>query len=225
MKKESILEFAVTNYCQAKCPSCNRTDPETLELNPWIPLTHFDVDLFKKTVSHEYAEKRNLIKIKFCGEAGDPMMHPKITDFIDHAFDIGVKSVTISTNGALRTPAWYTRMGETYGHRLQIVFGIDGVDHETNIKYRIGVDTDRAFENMIAFHEAGGNAKWQFILFNFNYHQLPQVADIKEKHGMGAMVVWNMGNHGLIPHDERPGIKEKYQDELDRIKNNYDKQE
>lgn len=217
-KNQTWMEFAITNYCQAKCPACNRTDPDTLELNPWIKLMHFDVDLFKKTITKEYAQRRNLTTFKFCGEAGDPMMHPRVSEFIDHAFDVGALRVTVNTNGGLRNTEWYTLMGEKYGESLQIVFGIDGVDHETNNKYRIGVDTDKAFKNMIAFHEAGGDAKWQFILFDFNYHQLPEAADIRKKYNMNSTIVWNRGHYGLIKPDLRKFIEEKYRDDIERFK-------
>lgn len=205
----TTFEIAVTNYCQAKCPSCNRTNEETLELNPWINLTHFDVDMFKKTFSKEYANKHNVVHFKFCGETGDPMMHPRIEEFVHHAFDIGAE-VQIATNGGLRQPKWYETMANQYKMKMQIIFGIDGVDHETNNKYRIGVNTERAFENMLTFKKHGGFSKWQFILFDFNYHQIPNVIDKCYEWNIPPMFIWNQGKYGLISPELKAVIEREY---------------
>ena len=66
-------------------------------------------------------------------------MHPDITEFVNHALTL-TNLVVINTNGGLRNKEWYTTMGNKYGEELKIVFAIDGIDHETNWKYREGVD-------------------------------------------------------------------------------------
>ena len=83
LEEDYFLEFAISSFCQAKCPSCNRTNPETLEQQSWLTPEHFNIDTFKKMMSPDYWRSRKITKIKFCGENGDPMMHPKIQEFID----------------------------------------------------------------------------------------------------------------------------------------------
>jgi MoaA/NifB/PqqE/SkfB family radical SAM enzyme len=218
LEEDYFLEFAISSFCQAKCPSCNRTNPETLEQQSWLTPEHFNIDTFKKMMSPDYWRSRKITKIKFCGENGDPMMHPKIQEFIDHSFLLGARSLTIATNGGLRTPLWYKTMAEKYGKRLEIIFGIDGVTGEVSNKYRIGVDAARAYENMFAFHNAGGYATWQFILFSFNYHQLPELYEICSKNRIAPSIIWNQGHYGLIDADMKLEVLNKYGDVLDALR-------
>lgn len=217
LQKEYFLEFAISSFCQAKCPSCNRTNPDTGEMQSWMKPEHFDLSTFKKMMVPEYWQLKKITKIKFCGENGDPMMHPQIEDFIDHSFLLGSRSLTIATNGGIRTPAWFTKIAEKYGKRLEIIFGIDGTTGDINNKYRIGVDSSRAYENMFAFHNAGGFAIWQFILFDFNYHQLPELYDICLKHRIPPAIIWNQGNHGLIDAELKKEVINEYGDVLDAL--------
>ena len=116
------IDFAITNYCQARCRSCPRTNPETGEKADWIVLEHLDYDAFDRTTTNSrYFNTTDLAFIKFCGQEGDPMMHPHITKFIDQAFRI-TNGVIINTNGGLRNVDWYTTMGNKYGNKLKIVF-------------------------------------------------------------------------------------------------------
>lgn len=197
-EKLYVFEFSITNHCQAKCPTCNRTNEESGEPHPWLVLEHFDIEEFKKIVESEWWINRKIAIVKLCGEMGDPCMHPKIEEFVELAFASGAKEVFINTNGGLRQPKWYTHMGERFGKKLSIVFGIDGLDHETNNKYRKGVNTQRAMDNMAAFHAAGGRSLWQFIIFDFNAHQLKDYAKLCDQLGYEKHPIWNTGKYGLI---------------------------
>ena len=44
--------------------------------------------------------------IQFCGEHGDPMMHPDIEKFILSGVEMAWR-VQVNTNGGIRTPEWY----------------------------------------------------------------------------------------------------------------------
>ena len=96
------LELNITNYCQAKCRTCRRTVTETGETVPWLVLKHMsDIEL------DSIVEKTNGLNMTYdlCGEYGDPMMHPKIQDYIDKLTAIGY--VSINTNGGLRSSEFY----------------------------------------------------------------------------------------------------------------------
>ena len=70
------VEFAITTFCQAKCPSCVRT--MLVKRNKLKPY-HISADVYK-TVANNLTGV-NLVSL--CGEAGDPLMHPEIDDIID----------------------------------------------------------------------------------------------------------------------------------------------
>ena len=100
------------------------------------------------------------------------MMHPQVENFVDSALEHASR-VQINTNGGLRNPQWYHDMAIKYPGRLGIKWGIDGTDAVTNSKYREGVNWDRAIDNMSSWFSAGGDGKWHFIIFEWNWFQVP----------------------------------------------------
>jgi organic radical activating enzyme len=205
------LEFTITSYCQAKCPSCPRTDEDTLETHSWLKLEHMDVSVIEKIVSSNWWDPENT-KIKICGETGDPLMHPKINHILEIFLQQNV-NVRIATNGGLRNSDWYKFWAEKYDGKLCILFGIDGVDHDTNSKYRIGVDTDRAFKNMMSFHNAGGEAIWQFIAFEFNKHQIDEWNKQCLRHGLGRHFIVNTSPWYPVSDSERDKLQQWWEHE------------
>ena len=179
-------EISLTTHCQALCPLCGRTDPITLKKVDWLPLKHFPFEKLKKTVLDIRKANPRLEIINLCGDYGDPMMHPDIENIIE--FLITNKFfVEISTNGGLRDSSWYRKLGEKYhSAKLTIIFSIDGIDAETNSKYRIGVDFKKAWNNMIAFSETcyKNTCVWDFIAFTYNLDQLETAAELANKYNI-----------------------------------------
>ena len=201
MKLDTQIDFAITTYCQARCRSCQRTNPDTGEHNDWLTPTHMSYTVFDNLLNKI---PHNLYIAQFCGELGDPMMHPKITDFTNRAFaEPSVKTVVINTNGGLRTPDWYTMMGEKYGNNLQICFGIDGMSHDSNWKYREGVDWQRAMKNMLAFKQAGGDVEWHFIIFDWNWQEVEEMYNFSREHDIDIIVKYNSRLFGKISDENR----------------------
>jgi len=92
------FDFALTSYCQSRCKTCPRTNRETGEPEDWLVIRHVPFDKFKKNT---LGFTKEIEFIKFCGATGDPMMHPEITKFVDHALTL-TDNVRISTNGGIR---------------------------------------------------------------------------------------------------------------------------
>lgn len=164
------FELSITTYCQAKCPLCARTDRTTGGLIDYIDLQHSDIDTILNTIS-DVAQYTSVRKIQICGDYGDPLMHPNIEDIINkiNSYDL---LASIHTNGGLRNKDFYERVAKT---NTVLIFGIDGMDESTNSKYRIGVNFDKAIENMLTYAKAtrGRNKTlWDFLIFDFNYHQM-----------------------------------------------------
>lgn len=194
------IEFALTTHCQAKCRSCARTNENTGEKEDWLKLEHMNLDVFKRTL--EESPNINVSVIRFCGEFGDPMMHPEIDKFIETAL-IFADKVIISTNGGLRKPEWYVTIANKYKERLEIVFGIDGVDHNTNWKYREGVDWQRAMDNMTAYSKAGGIGQWDFLVFEWNWHQILLARKLAKDIDILMYFKFNTRKFGLISNEDK----------------------
>ena len=107
------FEFSITTYCQAKCPSCARTLILNSDTPERLKIQHMDFAKFKTIVKDEAFPWS---MITFCGEHGDPMMHPKIEDFIEEGFKRSVKGVRINTNGGLRNELFYAKLAKNYHH-------------------------------------------------------------------------------------------------------------
>jgi len=166
------VEMEITTYCNARCRYCPRTDKITGGPQSWLVQEHMSLETFKLIFDPQTEKIRQL---KFCGQFGDPMMNPSVGKILDHALRYDKMNILINTNGGLRNVEWYKTFAQRYGQRLQIHFGIDGLDHDTNWKYREGVIFDKAYNNMLSFHQNGGDTTWQFILFSWNEHQLEEV--------------------------------------------------
>lgn len=198
-------DFAITTFCQAKCRSCTRTDPDspTGETSKWLTPHHMNYDVFKNILSGSRRLKDNNKYIQFCGELGDPMMHPRVNDFIETALEYGNK-VHVNTNGGLRQPKWYEYLAQKYSDDLRIKFGVDGIDHDTNWLYREGVDFDRAMRNMKAYFGAGGEGEWHFIIFDWNWHQIPAAKRIAtEEIGCEIFFKFNGRDFGKIRDENK----------------------
>lgn len=166
-----IIDFNITNYCNAKCPTCKRFDAvKYLEVDKNLKVLHTNYDDFKNAVesNKDYFKKTECY---FCGEFGDPMMHPKIKDFTETANNV-FNRVTIYTNGGLNRADFIDYVSHTRG--VIVRFGIDGLTHETNNLYRIGVNTELAYKNMLELAKYG-KAKWDYTLFEHNMHELEDV--------------------------------------------------
>ena len=125
-------------------------------------------------------------QIIFCGQAGDPMMHPHITKFVDHALTI-TESVRIHTNGGLRSTNWYKHMGDKHGQSLEIVFGID---------------------NMTTYAQTSGISSWDFLVFEWNYHQIPEVAIMAKENNVEVEYKINTQKHGLLDTTKMSMVEE-----------------
>lgn len=204
---EYNFDFALTTYCQARCRSCARTNDKTGEKEPWLELKHMDLDIFNTRLK---GFNRNIGYIQFCGEFGDPLMHPHIRQFIDNAL-LYTDKVHINTNGGLRNPNFYSDLVKDYGHpsskypdkKVHIKWGIDGTDHDTNWLYREGVDWQRAIDNMTAWFANEGHGSWHFLIFDWNWYQIPEAIKMAKDIGCEIEFKFNNRSWGLIGQENK----------------------
>lgn len=161
----SYLELELSNHCNSFCPQCPRYSLDGKVKN--FPLNHLDFDLI---VRNEINTMPNLTDVYFCGGYGDPLMHPKIDDFIEY---FGTK-VRFITNGSLRPIQWWEKQGSK---KISITFCIDGLE-DTHSLYRINTSFEKIIANAKAFIESGGTANCQTLVFKHNEHQIEQIKEL-----------------------------------------------
>jgi hypothetical protein len=158
-----VLDVETINNCNAGCALCLR--------HPGMS-TNDTLDWNQVTAQIPKHVWQNLKTINFNGTTGDNIMHPDIFDIIEWTVGNTSAFVSIHTNGSLRSTSWWQKLGQLlHGHDHRVVFGIDGLE-DTHEIYRTNTNWKKIINNAEAFVQGGGNAHWQFILFEHNAHQI-----------------------------------------------------
>jgi MoaA/NifB/PqqE/SkfB family radical SAM enzyme len=181
-KTEDIkfIDLSLTSRCNLKCPLCRR------QMFPEEKIGKIDINLeMLKTKVFTRERTKNYEKMIICGNFGDPIMYPQIDEFLEHIIDVGPHLwLQINTNGSMRKTEWWANLGKLFsGLNFAVQFGIDGLE-DTHSKYRVGSDFKTVMKHMETYVENGGKAVWQFLLFDYNEHQIPEASKICEKLGI-----------------------------------------
>lgn len=167
----SHIHLELTTKCNAACPMCLRNINGDVP-NPNLELSDFDIkwlDNFDIPIN----------KLTLCGNYGDPILYPNLFELIDKWLTIYDKPIKLMTNGGARNTDWWANLAKVGKGKLEVVFGIDGLE-DTNHLYRRHVVWPKLINNVSAFINAGGNAKWKFIIFKHNQHQVDQAKALAE---------------------------------------------
>jgi len=177
MWNESIkyLDIEPTSVCQAACPMCAR-NVEGKNINPYITLKSLDLQFFKHNFTQE--QIRQLDKIRFGGNVGDPAATPELLEIIEYFKSVNKNIVVgMNSNGALRNTEWWKSLGQLLDGELDYcVFSIDGFE-DTNHIHRRNVRWDILMNNLDAYLETGATAHCDMLVFKHNKHQ---VEDFKQ---------------------------------------------
>jgi len=93
--------------------------------------------------------------------------------------------IDIHTNGSLRNTKWWTELAEALPENHLVQFGIDGLE-DTHKLYRVGTDWHKIIKNAWTFIQAGGKARWNFITFKHNEHQLEEARQMAKDLGFDS---------------------------------------
>lgn len=174
------IHIEISTLCQASCPMCARNNHGGLP-NPKLIENNMDLHFYKNTITPSLLTQ--LGSISMCGNFGDPIMNndliPIIRYTVEHNLEINIH---IHTNGSARTTKWWQELARTLPTNHLVLFGIDGLA-DTHSLYRVGTDFDIIIRNAKAFIAAGGKARWNFITFQHNEHQLEQCRQLAKELG------------------------------------------
>tara|TARA_Y100000114_G_scaffold36935_1_gene32481 strand:+ start:7514 stop:8407 length:894 start_codon:yes stop_codon:yes gene_type:complete len=159
------LHIEASSFCNAKCPGCPR-NAYGYSIKGLYKEQNLDFDKFIDLLK----EYQKLEVINFCGNHGDPMMHPLISKMVEES---GV-FCSVATNGSIGRIKTYEHLAKL---NCIVTFGIDGLE-DTNHLYRQGVKWNNLMERIESFISAGGHAEWQFIPFAHNIHQIDQAKQL-----------------------------------------------
>lgn len=187
------VELEITSDCNAACPGCARTQ-ELAKGN--LQVTDFSLDDLKRMFPPGDYDG---VEFKFCGVLGDPAIHPQFAEMLEYLLE-NQGMVSISTNGAVGPVDMWTRLGHMcakYQRKFHIHFCVDG-HKETNHIYRVNTKWSVLERNMNAFSEAVGEfayrAKWVFIVFDHNEHELEAAKEHAQRLGFNFATRTGMRN-------------------------------
>jgi MoaA/NifB/PqqE/SkfB family radical SAM enzyme len=173
-----MLHFEATSRCNAACPMCARNidGKETIVSLGDLSLKKFQLQVISNI--------KTLEKILFCGTLGDPCADKNLLQKIEWVKKLNPEIVIgINTNGSIRNPKWWTDCAKLLTSIYDyVVFSIDGLE-DTNHIYRWNVQWKKIMQNTKAFIEAGGNAQWDMLVFNYNKHQIQECKQLAKEMG------------------------------------------
>ncbi len=186
------IHWELTDICNLKCPMCPRTDI----LNRCNPIKEVQNTQFTLADVQRFFPKsflKKVIRIDFCGSYGDPCMARDCYDICEFLINTCGIQVMISTNGSMRNPDWWGRLGELFaGTESWIEFHIDGLQN-TNHHYRIGANWDKIMANTRSFLATGAKGNWNYIIFKHNQHQVDEALALAAKMGFAHFIPTSTG--------------------------------
>lgn len=183
----SQLHIELTNACNAACPMCTRFHVNSPLVRPDVTIDQITIEKFKKYFPPEVIKKLEIIL--FCGVHGDPGMAKDLYEICEYIAETNPETaVRMNTNGGMRKPEFWKKMGELFAKQRQdhwrwiITWSIDGLK-DTNHLYRRNVVWENLMANAQAFIDAGGFADWDYLIFKHNEHQIDEAKDLAHKMG------------------------------------------
>ncbi len=174
------VHLEMTDNCNAACPMCAR-NINGGEDNPQLPGTELSLEDCKTIFDPNFIAQ--LKRMYMCGNYGDPIAARDTLEVFDYFRQHNSKmSLNMYTNGSAKKPDWWKNLAKVLGKNSYVVFSIDGLE-DTNHLYRQNTVWSKIMENAQAFIDAGGNARWDYIVFAHNEHQVEQAEELSKKMG------------------------------------------
>jgi MoaA/NifB/PqqE/SkfB family radical SAM enzyme len=174
------VHLEVTDLCNASCPMCPRNISGG-EDNPLLSKSQLSLNDIKIIFKQEFI--RQLDSIFMCGNYGDAITAKDTKEIFSYFYQSNSKiKLSLHTNGGARTPEWWSELPIAMGKNHDVIFGIDGLE-DTNHIYRQGVNWNKLIANVQEFIKYGGNASWEFLVFEHNEHQVEEAEKLSKKIG------------------------------------------
>lgn len=176
-----MVHLEITQRCQAACPMCDRNENGGRD-NRHITNAELSLDDCKKIFPSEFIKQ--LDAMYMCGNLGDPIVARDTLEvfryFREHNPNMWL---SMNTNAGAKDEAWWRELAQVIGRMGCVIFSVDGL-RDTNHLYRQNVIWDNVERNMQAFIGAGGRARWDFIIFGHNEHQVDEAEELAKEWGV-----------------------------------------
>lgn len=174
------IHLEVTQNCQASCPMCDR-NINGGALNPHINLDELSLEDCKFIFKPDFIAQLNTMYM--CGNLGDPIVAKDTLEIFKYFREHNEKMwLSMNTNAGAKSADWWRQLATVFGRMGAVIFSVDGLK-DTNHLYRQGVVWNNVERNMRAFIDAGGRARWDFLIFKHNEHQVEEAESLANEWG------------------------------------------
>lgn len=197
------VEINLTNKCNAACLQCPRNVDGGVVL-PGLALS--ELTLCDIRALFPGAFLAHLEEIHMCGNFGDAMVARDILEIFQYMRRANSKLfLHLSTNGSGRDAAWWSRLARILARDGVVEFHIDGLE-DTNHLYRRHTRWSAIMNAVSSFIGAGGRARWTFIPFRHNEHQVEEAAELAGKLGFEKFSLKKTRRFSAGKHQEFDGF-------------------
>ena len=184
------IHLEVTQNCQAACPMCDR-NMNGEGINPHINLDELSLEDCKKIFSPAFISQ--LKTMYMCGNLGDPIIAQDTLEIFRYFRENNSNMwLSMNTNGGARDENWWMELAQIFAGSGAVIFSVDGL-LSTNDLYRQGVVWDNVERSMKAFVKGGGRARWDFLIFEHNQHQVEEAEALSKEWGFEKFVAKKTG--------------------------------
>jgi len=213
-KTETVewIDIELTSYFNINCTGCLRQQSDNVS-------SILNKEYLKISDIKKWLNKKDFPSIKiinFCGSIDEPTSHPEFFEVLEY-FKTWNCHINIATNGSIRTENWWKKLAlllRDCSHNIH--FGIDGLNGLSE-KYRVNSNYDKVKKNFRSFISNGGKAIWQFIVFDWNEHQIEDAYNFSVDEGF-------IGFRKIYSHRKTSGEKKIDRYESEEIECKYAKQ-
>lgn len=184
------VELELTSRCNAQCAVCGRFDftntyqivREEARVNAELPMADLSVDDIGQILPERFL--KTIEAIVLCGSHGDAIMVDDLHKTLDYLTTANPDlALQFNTNGGARSKAWWTALAQFFNREdRHVVFAIDGFE-DTHHLHRGNTRFEKVIENARTFIAAGGRAKWKFVIFRHNQHEIDKARSLADEMG------------------------------------------
>lgn len=201
----ATVHLEVTERCNASCPQCAR-NINGGEVNPQLHNAELSLDDVRTILKPEFIKQ--LKRLYMCGNYGDPISANDTLEIFEYIRSHNAKmQLSFHTNASAKTPEWWSKLPAAMGKSHYVVFSVDGLE-DTNHLYRQGTVWKKIMENARAFIAAGGRARWDYIVFGHNEHQVEEARALAESMGFEK---FNVKKSNRFFSNTRGAVKAEHQ--------------
>ncbi len=213
------VHLEITQRCQAACPMCDRNQEGGAD-NPHLTNAELSLQDCKNIFPTHFIH--NLNKMYMCGNYGDPIVAKDTLEVFKYFREVNPYIwLGMNTNAGAKSPEWWEELAEVLGENGSVTFSVDGLE-DTNHIYRQYVQWDKVVRSMKAFIGAGGRARWDYLVFRHNEHQVEEAERFAEDLGFeefNAKRSSRLYNGMRLGTNRKGEVKEYKEPETEKYKN------